>query len=124
MGATIVPATGSIRQADSGDLTVSVAPEADVSIPANEPAEFTLAVRNRGVAGTVTVTITGQNDAPVASIDSFSGQANRANVVLDVLANDTDVDAGDTLTIISATSALPDVAVTINTTATQQQTRN
>ncbi len=50
------------------------------------------------------------NDDPVANDDTSSTDYNTA-VVVDVLANDTDVD-GDTLTVTGATS--PDGDVTIN----------
>ena len=57
LGATIAPAVGTIRRGESGDLTASVAPVADVSIPAGEVAEYTLAIRNAGVGGSATVAI-------------------------------------------------------------------
>ncbi|MFC1877149.1 Ig-like domain-containing protein [Thermodesulfobacteriota bacterium] len=47
---------------------------------------------------TVEVTIDPENDAPVANNDTASTDEDTA-VVVDVLANDTDVDAGDTLTV-------------------------
>ncbi|MGH1454785.1 MAG: Ig-like domain-containing protein [Paracoccaceae bacterium] len=60
--------------------------------------------------GTVTVTVTPVNDAPVAEDDAETTPYNTA-VTIPVLANDTDVD-GDTLTVTSATS--PDGTVDIN----------
>lgn len=50
---------------------------------------------------TVTVTITGTNDAPVASVDTAAGTENQS-LVVDVLANDTDVDKGAILTLTAA----------------------
>jgi VCBS repeat-containing protein len=49
---------------------------------------------------TVTITVTPVNDAPVAVSDTISGEAN-AKLTIDVLANDTDVDTGDTRTLFS-----------------------
>ena len=45
--------------------------------------------------GTVTVTVTGQNDAPMAGVDAATTDEN-STLSVDVLANDSDPDAGDT----------------------------
>ena len=45
---------------------------------------------------TVTIQVTGANDAPVAMGDSATVSANSGQITIDVLANDTDLDAGDT----------------------------
>lgn len=50
---------------------------------------------------TVTVTINGANDAPEANADSATTDEDTA-VTIDVLANDTDPDANDSLTVVSA----------------------
>ena len=50
---------------------------------------------------TVTVTINGGNDAPVANADSAETDEDTA-VTIDVLSNDTDPDSNDTLTLVSA----------------------
>jgi VCBS repeat-containing protein len=53
---------------------------------------------------TVTVTVVGANDAPVAAADSLQvGEDGSAG--LDVLANDSDVDAGDHLVLVSGGAA-------------------
>jgi VCBS repeat-containing protein len=52
-------------------------------------------------SATVTVTITGVNDAPVAMADTGNAVEDGAAVVVNVLANDTDVDTGDTQTLVS-----------------------
>ncbi len=52
--------------------------------------------------GTVTVTVTGENDGPVAEADSGTTSENTA-ITVDVLANDTDVDLSDTHTVDSVT---------------------
>jgi VCBS repeat-containing protein len=54
---------------------------------------------------TVTMTVTGVNDAPVAVADSGSATEDGGAVVIDVLSNDTDVDAGDTRTLVSVSTA-------------------
>jgi VCBS repeat-containing protein len=60
----------------------------------------------------VTVTVTGTNDAPIASADSAS-LIEDSSVIIDILGNDTDIDgAGETLTITAASAS--DGTVTIN----------
>ncbi len=49
----------------------------------------------------VTLTIAGANDAPFAASDSLIVGKNSAPVTINVLANDTDLDAGDTKTLLS-----------------------
>ena len=56
------------------------------------------------VPRTVSVTVTGTNDAPVAANDTASTAEDTA-VTIAVLGNDTDVDAGDTKALVSATGA-------------------
>ncbi len=55
--------------------------------------------------GTVTVTVTGANDAPVAVNDAVTLAYGAGPVAIDVLANDTDPDSGDTKTVLSVDSA-------------------
>ena len=53
-----------------------------------------------GVASsTLTVTVTGTNDGPVANADTAATTENAA-VTKDVIANDTDVDATDVLSLV------------------------
>ncbi|HEY8616817.1 Ig-like domain-containing protein [Phenylobacterium sp.] len=52
----------------------------------------------------VVVTVTGTNDAPVAVADTAAGGENQT-LVIDALANDTDVDAGATRTLVSVSAA-------------------
>ncbi len=54
-----------------------------------------------GASSTVVVTITGTNDGPVAAADSGATDEGTA-VTVDVLANDTDIDTGDLLTVTAA----------------------
>ncbi len=65
---------------------------------------FTYTIRDAAGAtstATVTVTITGSNQAPVAAADTAAAMEDGPAVAIDVLANDTDPDLGDTLTILS-----------------------
>ena len=54
---------------------------------------------------TATVTINGVNDAPFATADSILVSANQGPMIIDVLSNDTDVDVGDTRSVISVSGA-------------------
>lgn len=58
------------------------------------------------VASSLTLTINGENDAPVANPDAAITTEEDA-VTFDVLGNDTDVDQGDTLTLVSVDSVTP-----------------
>jgi len=76
---------------------------------------------------TVTMTITGTNDGPAAVADAGSGNEDDAAIVVNVLGNDTDIDAGDTKTLVSVTNgtygtvtANPDGTVTYNVPAIAQ----
>ncbi len=63
---------------------------------------YTMADSAGAIATTwVTVTITGANDAPIAAPDSPIVAKNSAPVTINVLANDSDADAGDTKTVLS-----------------------
>ena len=64
-------------------------------------------------AATVTVTVTGANDAPTANTDTGSTNANNS-VAIDVLANDTDPDSGDTKSVQSVDNTGTLGAVTNN----------
>ncbi|HEX8480997.1 MAG TPA: Ig-like domain-containing protein [Allosphingosinicella sp.] len=54
-------------------------------------------------SSTVTITVTGSNDAPVAAADSATTDEN-AVVTVDVLANDSDVDDGAVLSVTAASA--------------------
>ncbi|MGE0387356.1 MAG: beta strand repeat-containing protein [Gammaproteobacteria bacterium] len=54
---------------------------------------------------TVTVTVLGGNAAPLAVADSASAPENGAALVIDVLANDTDADSGDSKTVVAVAGA-------------------
>ena len=53
--------------------------------------------------GTLTISIAGRNDAPVANPDAATGHENQV-LTIDVLANDTDVDNGAVLTVTTASA--------------------
>ena len=61
-------------------------------------------------SSTVTLTVTGTNDGPVAVAD-IAATGENSSVTIDVLANDTDVDAGDTKALVSATVPKGSVAI-------------
>jgi VCBS repeat-containing protein len=66
---------------------------------------YTISDGNGGTdTATVTVTITGVNDPPVANDDAAGANEDGPAILVDVLANDTDSDASDTLTINSINS--------------------
>src|SRR5439155_5567796 len=66
----------------------------------------------------VTVTIHGQNDAPVAANDATDANENGPAVTVDVLANDTDADSSDTLAVDSV-----DTTGTLGTVTDRKTTR-
>ena len=53
--------------------------------------------------GTATITLTGSNDAPVAYADTFTANENLIQATLNVLGNDVDVDANDSLSLDTIT---------------------
>ncbi len=53
--------------------------------------------------GTVTFTVSNVNDAPVATADTLTAVSTAATTTLNVLANDTDPDTSDTMTITTIT---------------------
>lgn len=68
---------------------------------------FTYTMTDRGGAqstAVVTVTVTGINDAPQAVANTASVSEDAAPLTIDVLANDNDVDQGDTKTVIGVTA--------------------
>ena len=100
---TAVPSVGSII--DNGNGTITYTP------PINFVGSVTITCTvtdNNGAtsqsSATVNVSVTNVNDAPVAADDTAQVNQNRSNpvtnksVLIQVLANDTDIDAGDTLT--------------------------
>jgi len=80
---------------------------------------FTYQVRdNLGAtsSGTVTITVTGVNDAPTAGDDTYAANED-AVLTVDapgILANDDDPDTADTLTILAPTTSTSGAVVTVN----------
>ena len=66
-----------------------------------------------GTPSTVTITITGTNDAPIANVDTGSVLEN-LSVTVDVLANDTDLDDNAVFTLDSVSSAKGTVSIVNN----------
>ena len=60
----------------------------------------------------LTVTVTGTNDAPVAVADTATINEDAVSTSGNVLANDTDVDAGDTHTVSTVTGSAGNVGRT------------
>ena len=73
----------------------------------NATDSFTYTVSDGSLAdtGTLTITIAGRNDAPVANADSASTGEN-SPVTVNVLANDSDVDNGAILTVTAASAPM------------------
>ena len=96
------PDEGSVT--NNGDGTFSFNPNSDFQdLAAGETRQVTFtyeAVDDSGTANdtsepaTVTITITGTNDAPVAVVDSDTTSVG-STLLMDVLANDTDIDSDD-----------------------------
>jgi len=60
---------------------------------------YDMSDNNGGIASsTLTLTVTGTNDAPIANFDLVTTDEN-TSITINLLANDTDVDSGDTLTL-------------------------
>ncbi|MDP2011527.1 MAG: Ig-like domain-containing protein [Phenylobacterium sp.] len=107
-----VDTAGTIGAATANaDGTVSYDPGANFqALKAGETATDTFSYTMKDTAGltsttTVTMTVTGVNDGVVAVADSGAATEDGAAVTLNVLANDTDVDAGDTKTLVSVDTA-------------------
>ena len=106
----IIPAVPAIRGAISisGDAqSISYTPTASVqSLRAGETLSETIFYTMRDAGGATSsarfvVTVLGANDAPTAVADQISIGKNAAPVTINVLANDTDPDSGDTKTIVA-----------------------
>lgn len=92
---------GGTVSATSDGLRLRYAPKANFS--GTEIVTYTLQEASGSSAtGTVTFTVTGVNDRPDAVADTQTVQS-QPNQIINVLANDTDVDTGDVLTISAVT---------------------
>ena len=102
-GLTTAAATATDYAASGEALTLYFVPDADW----NGVTSFDFAAKDDGGASdaspaTATVTVTAVNDAPTATNDSAGTPVDTA-VIISVLANDTDPDTGDTLSITGVT---------------------
>jgi VCBS repeat-containing protein len=64
---------------------------------------YTVSDGSLSSTGTLTINLAGRNDAPVANSDTASGHENQV-LAVNVLANDSDVDNGAVLTVVSAST--------------------
>jgi VCBS repeat-containing protein len=102
-----VNTTGTVGSVSIVDGKVSYDPGAhfqSLGAGATATDSFSYTLKDSGgleSTATVTMTITGVNDAPVAVADTGKAIEDGGAVLVDVLANDTDVDAGDTKTLVS-----------------------
>ena len=108
--------TGSVTANADGTVNYATG-SAFQSLKAGATATDTFSYTVRDSAGaestaSVTMTITGVNDGPIA-VDDAGSVSEDQSVTLDVLANDTDVDAGDTKTLISVSSTTSGASVAI-----------
>ncbi|XQF93031.1 tandem-95 repeat protein [Pseudoalteromonas espejiana] len=123
--ATLINVLSNDTDIDSDNLTISsaVSDFGSVSI-VNNQIQYTPAANDNGTAsvtytisdgtqsatGTLTVTITPVNDAPVANPDAATILEDAATTNINVLTNDTDVD-GNTLSISTASTTTGSVSV-------------
>ena len=95
------PSHGTVVIAPGSTTTVTYTPNADFN--GTDSFEYTVSDGTDTDTGTVIVTVTAANQAPVAMDDSVvTGEG--APVDIDVLVNDKDPDAGDTLSVISVST--------------------
>jgi hypothetical protein len=107
-----LPAHGQLGSIGPADCSAVNTCSADVTYTPtgdyNGPDDFTFRV-NDGVvssaAATVSINVDQVNDAPVAVNDDATVDEDSVGNVIDVLANDSDVDVGDTLTITANSPA-------------------
>ncbi len=102
-GANVVVENGQVRFTPNPDF--------------NGEVQFTYRVSDtNGVQedASVTVTVTPVNDPPTGVADTFNVDQNSSNNTLAVLANDSDIDGGQTLTVTDTSDSTEGVAVTIS----------
>ncbi|MGB0681988.1 MAG: Ig-like domain-containing protein [Magnetovibrionaceae bacterium] len=92
------------------DGTVSFTPDASFDDLADGDTrtveiEYTVTDGTSTDTATATVTVTGSNDGPVATDDTATVDED-ASVTINVLANDTDVDQGDTVSVVPGSVAI------------------
>jgi len=110
-------ALGSLSISANGAWTYSVANSAVQYLGANQikVEQFTVQSAD-GTTKTISVTITGTNDAPIATADTGTvGEDNTLTVSAGngVLANDSDIDAGSTLVVSAVNNSAANLGVAI-----------
>ena len=109
------PGNGTAAIASGSTTTVTYTPNANYN--SSDSFVYTVSDGTATATATVTITITAVNDAPTAVDDSTSTAEDTA-VDINVVANDTDPDTGDTVTISSYTSPSNGTASPSSTTFT------
>ena len=131
--------TGNDTDIDGDTLSVSAASTATGSVtfggsnvvytpPANFSGQatvsYTVSDGNGGSdSGVLTVTVSNQNDPPIANPDSLTVNEDTTNNAVNVLANDTDAD-GDTLSVTQASAGNGTVSILGNSTVRYTPTPN
>ncbi|MBV9932610.1 MAG: tandem-95 repeat protein [Alphaproteobacteria bacterium] len=101
---TFVGTYGTLHLNADGTYTYTLAANAQALAQGETATDsFTYTVSDGSLSdtGTLTITINGANDAPVANPDTAAGTENQT-LTINVLANDTDVDHGAVLSLVSA----------------------
>ncbi|WP_158262484.1 MULTISPECIES: beta strand repeat-containing protein [Pirellulaceae] len=115
-GATVtINADGSLSFDPAGKYASLAEGESTV-----ETVSYTATDSSAGTAtADVEISITGVNDAPIATDDAYATESDTALslTVTGVLANDTDVDNGDTMTITAVNGVAEDVGQTVELTS-------
>ncbi|MFZ5961618.1 Ig-like domain-containing protein [Thalassococcus sp. BH17M4-6] len=128
-GTVTLVSTGALSPAIGSGAVYTFAFDPDgqfESLAVGDTAVETVTVEVLDSAGNVTsvdvdVTIDGVNDAPVAVDDAFDVDEDTPTT-LDVLANDTDIDDGDVLSVTAATAAIGSVVIEADGTLTYTPT--
>jgi gliding motility-associated-like protein len=84
-------------------VSVDYTPSADFN--GTEVITYTVSDGTDTASGTLTVTVTPVNDAPVAIADTATVSEDTATTSIEVIANDTDVDSGDILSLTSVSTS-------------------
>jgi VCBS repeat-containing protein len=84
-------------------VSVDYTPSADFN--GTEVITYTVSDGTDTATGTLTVTVTPVNDAPVAIADTATVSEDTATTSIEVIANDTDVDSGDILSLTSVSTS-------------------
>ena len=95
------PGTGTVSISLDG-VSVDYTPSADFN--GTEVITYTVSDGTDTATGTLTVTVTPVNDAPVAVADTATVLEDAATTSIDVIANDTDVDLGNILSLTTVST--------------------